>query len=548
MKPFWVTFYSYKGGVGRSMALVNLATLLARKGRRVFMIDFDLESPGLDSFHDLGLQTRQAGVVEYAHEFRETQVAPALEPFVQECNFKIPLRGKVWLMPSGRKDEPYNSKRVKLNWESMYDEGLGALFVENWKAAICRKYKPDYVFVDSRTGLTDIGGICTLHLPDLVVLLFGLNDQNVQGIAAVLHSIRRATKANPPQILPVATPVPNLPKSEGSLYQQRTDKAEQLLGIKIEHSISYNPEAALVEKLFTIEGEPIAVRIATEYQNLLNEIQRRDQNGLDALIRQAEQKCEDDDEPSANRIKQFLLDDFADRADALFQVGQIERRFTGRDTAAAYWRQAVELDPNHAEAFSAVATYYKQKEQIPRLLELHDIRLRYARENNPRSVPAILTKRGEDLMVLGRYPEAAQCYSEILENLPKDSFRRLVYMFNAAESSRRATKTLDHNAWRAVYEYYEGHTYDNNSVDTQANVYQAIHIAYGCIGCLDKAKEVLEKAAHCALATGKAISIFTVKTYSFVSAEEFLIINREMLDALRTGRLWDGMLLPPPSS
>jgi len=43
-----VTFYSYKGGVGRSMALANVAALLARWGRRVLIIDWDLEAPGIE--------------------------------------------------------------------------------------------------------------------------------------------------------------------------------------------------------------------------------------------------------------------------------------------------------------------------------------------------------------------------------------------------------------------------------------------------------------------------------------------------------------------
>ena len=44
------TFYSYKGGVGRSMALANVAEWLYRQGLRVVMIDWDLEAPGLESF------------------------------------------------------------------------------------------------------------------------------------------------------------------------------------------------------------------------------------------------------------------------------------------------------------------------------------------------------------------------------------------------------------------------------------------------------------------------------------------------------------------
>src|SRR5258705_11383531 len=44
------TFYSYKGGVGRSMTLAHVADVLARAGLRVLMIDFDLEAPGLEQF------------------------------------------------------------------------------------------------------------------------------------------------------------------------------------------------------------------------------------------------------------------------------------------------------------------------------------------------------------------------------------------------------------------------------------------------------------------------------------------------------------------
>jgi MinD-like ATPase involved in chromosome partitioning or flagellar assembly len=47
-----VTFYSYKGGVGRTMALANVAVQLSRKGSRVLMVDWDLEGPGLvNLFH-----------------------------------------------------------------------------------------------------------------------------------------------------------------------------------------------------------------------------------------------------------------------------------------------------------------------------------------------------------------------------------------------------------------------------------------------------------------------------------------------------------------
>ena len=48
--PYVFTFYSYKGGVGRSMALLNVGYTLASHGRHVLMVDMDLEAPGISSF------------------------------------------------------------------------------------------------------------------------------------------------------------------------------------------------------------------------------------------------------------------------------------------------------------------------------------------------------------------------------------------------------------------------------------------------------------------------------------------------------------------
>ena len=48
-----ITFYSYKGGTGRSMALANIACLLARQsgqGRGVLVIDWDLEARACTAF------------------------------------------------------------------------------------------------------------------------------------------------------------------------------------------------------------------------------------------------------------------------------------------------------------------------------------------------------------------------------------------------------------------------------------------------------------------------------------------------------------------
>lgn len=80
------TFYSYKGGVGRSMALANIAEFLYRKGLRVLMIDFDLEAPGLEQYFyekgDPSLQQVQAqrGVIDMLLSYKELRSLPSLLP------------------------------------------------------------------------------------------------------------------------------------------------------------------------------------------------------------------------------------------------------------------------------------------------------------------------------------------------------------------------------------------------------------------------------------------------------------------------------------
>src|SRR3954462_10713581 len=63
-----ITFYSFKGGVGRSMALANVAILLARWGHRVLIVDWDLEAPGIESYFreyiDLETARARPGVVD----------------------------------------------------------------------------------------------------------------------------------------------------------------------------------------------------------------------------------------------------------------------------------------------------------------------------------------------------------------------------------------------------------------------------------------------------------------------------------------------------
>src|ERR1700685_1743194 len=79
-----ITFYSYKGGTGRTMALANVAWILASNGKRVLAIDWDLESPGLHKFFhpflDEPVVRDTSGVIEIINDYATAALKPGPRP------------------------------------------------------------------------------------------------------------------------------------------------------------------------------------------------------------------------------------------------------------------------------------------------------------------------------------------------------------------------------------------------------------------------------------------------------------------------------------
>src|ERR1700732_3066095 len=68
-----VTFYSYKGGVGRSFALANIATILAQWGSKVLVVDWDIEAPGLNHYFAQYAAPMHRGVLDFIRDCVEDE-------------------------------------------------------------------------------------------------------------------------------------------------------------------------------------------------------------------------------------------------------------------------------------------------------------------------------------------------------------------------------------------------------------------------------------------------------------------------------------------
>ncbi len=172
-------------------------------------------------------------------------------------------------MPTGNQDEQYASRLYSIDWQQLYSEQDGYLLFEDLKEQWQRTLEPDYVLIDSRTGHTDVGGICTRQLPDAVSLLFFPNEQNRRGIEVVVRNVRKEQQESKRSIhlYFIASNVPDLDDEERVLrdrlnYFRRTIDYPRLDGT-IHH---YDSLSLLQQTVFTVERPQ--TELAREYRRL----------------------------------------------------------------------------------------------------------------------------------------------------------------------------------------------------------------------------------------------------------------------------------------
>ena len=204
-----VAFYSYKGGVGRSMLLANAARYLAGAGKGVVALDFDFEAPGLH-YKLTGGPTTAGGAVPY---LLATAYGASSPPPLDEHMTSVPVDsdagGWIRMMPAGpAPQKSYWVALKQLGDRLQLDDpsGRGIMAVLDLQARIADELKPDYLLIDARTGVTELGGLAATVLADTVVCLFVGNSESLDGTLAIVEALKSAPRlANqrPIRVVPV---------------------------------------------------------------------------------------------------------------------------------------------------------------------------------------------------------------------------------------------------------------------------------------------------------------------------------------------------------
>jgi len=204
-----VAFYSYKGGVGRSLLLAYAARFLAKLGKGVVALDFDFDAPGLH----YKLETDPSfagGVVPYLLATAEGASSP---PNLEDHMISVPVAtasaGWLRLMPAGPAPHQKYWADVKKFGDRLCQgdpSGQGLMALLDLKARIEDELRPDHLLIDARAGVTYLGGLATTILADIVVCMSATNQESVDGTLKVAQALKiapRLANQKPLRLVPV---------------------------------------------------------------------------------------------------------------------------------------------------------------------------------------------------------------------------------------------------------------------------------------------------------------------------------------------------------
>lgn len=250
-----VVFYSYKGGVGRTTALIQTAFKLIRSGKRVVVVDMDIEAPGLHALLPPPKATFDVGLVDYLWERQVRFLNEVEKPEVEvggdsgivysviDSYSKRPL----FVVPAGNIGRRYVERLALLTTTHLLDKADDPWL--QFEREIWEQFQPDVMLIDARTGLNEWGGFALLSLADYIFIVLYPSEQNAEGIRFVKNTL---TELNTSDAKLILSPVP-----EGVIGANLVERVKHSLDLDEEQQkeliqIPYHPNIAGVVR-FPVE-------------------------------------------------------------------------------------------------------------------------------------------------------------------------------------------------------------------------------------------------------------------------------------------------------
>ncbi len=197
-----VSIHSFRGGTGKSNTTANLASQAALRGKRVGVVDTDIQSPGIHVLFGLDEKKMGKTLNDYLHgKCTISEVAFSVGDFVardDQIKGRSQLAGtSLWLFPSS-----INGKEISEILRHGYDVNL----LNTGLQTLMKELKLDYLFIDTHPGLNE-ETLLSVAISDVLVVILRPDNQDFQGTSVTVDIARSLDVPN--LLLMVNKAVPN---------------------------------------------------------------------------------------------------------------------------------------------------------------------------------------------------------------------------------------------------------------------------------------------------------------------------------------------------
>lgn len=222
-----ISFYSYKGGTGRTTTMANAAVLLAQKGYNVACVDLDINAPGLDIVLGVDECLPDRFITDYFKGMRVVLEEMCVEFSEGEYGRKIEnagLKGKVYIFPTPRVSGVRGFGAVIDGMKDL----LEPLFEK-----IYERLQVDHILADARSGYARESAVL-LPKSDKIFVSTRFSKQHIIGTAEMLGAIKIIQEAlqrdnKKLDYYPVVNDIPlDLPILDERILNEFTEKYEAI--------------------------------------------------------------------------------------------------------------------------------------------------------------------------------------------------------------------------------------------------------------------------------------------------------------------------------
>lgn len=170
-----ISLHSFRGGTGKSNITANLSVVLAQAGKRVGIVDTDIQSPGIHVIFNLG--ENRTGYTLNDYLWGKCTVQEAAYDVTPEPA----SQGKIFLVPSS----------MKINEISrILHEGYDARTLKDGFKSLIRELALDYLLIDTHPGLNE-ETLLSIAISYAMIIILRPDQQDFQGTSVTLEVAKK---------------------------------------------------------------------------------------------------------------------------------------------------------------------------------------------------------------------------------------------------------------------------------------------------------------------------------------------------------------------